>query len=212
MPDLNVAVVWMRGMMAFSEPARQRGREPYNFDLFLYAETALLLRWKLCEAERKDRCESARLVTRLSKTGHCCFFVCQPGKAEAFRRSQCRNPPSLKTHKRPWHADQHRQKWRVQKSARANRQRVETRTVVAQTDTRIKREMTHCLIVFPIAGLSIRWYLTFTLPFTFASQTNSMIKSVVNVSAFDSQPLEVLHVQRLAKMQTRMIKLLRRWH
>lgn len=35
-PDLNVAVVLMRGTMAFSEPVRERGREPYNFDLFIY--------------------------------------------------------------------------------------------------------------------------------------------------------------------------------
>lgn len=35
-PDLNVAVVLMRGTMAFSEPVRWGGREPYNFELFMY--------------------------------------------------------------------------------------------------------------------------------------------------------------------------------
>lgn len=137
-PDLNVAVVLMRGTLAFSEPARQRGRKPYNFDLLMY-QLKTRKGWVVpellfCVAEWKDRCKSAMFGTCLSNTSHCCSFVCQPGKAEAFHRSPCRNPPSLKTHKRPWHADQHRQKLGPQKLVRANWQHVETRRVALQTD------------------------------------------------------------------------------
>lgn len=139
-PDLNVAVVLMRGTLAFSEPTRQIGgeKQPYKCDKLVYP----LKPWKdwaspelrFCAVDQKDRCKSAMCGTCLSNTSHCCSFVCQPGKAEAFHRSLCRNPPSLKTHKRPWHTDQHRQQLGPQKLARANGQHVGTRRAASQTN------------------------------------------------------------------------------
>lgn len=153
-PDLNVAVVLMRGTPAFSEPARQKCRKPHSImtHRLKTRNNWAVLELRFCVAERKDRCKSVMFCTCLSNASHCCSFVCQPGKAEAFRRSLCRNPPSLKTHKRPWHTDQHGQKLRPQKVVRANWQHVGTWSVALQSvAVHTTRSNTGWLITFNIS-------------------------------------------------------------
>lgn len=92
---------------------------------------------QFCAAEWKDWCKSAMFVTRLSNTSRCCSFVCQPGKEEAFHRSPCRNPPSLKTRRRPRHTDQRRQNLKVSESKPAACRNM-------KTDQQIWRRSTYC--------------------------------------------------------------------
>lgn len=60
-PDLKVAVVLMRGTRAFSEPARWRGGEPYNFELCMYQLRLCCCAWSPArQSVRTDanrRCE-----------------------------------------------------------------------------------------------------------------------------------------------------------
>lgn len=100
-PDLKVAVVLMRARLAISRPARQGDRK------YCY-QVKTSKAWPTCscvtvffgraEKKKKRRCKSAMSCTCLSNMSHCCSFVRQPSRAEAFHRSLCRNPPSLKTH------------------------------------------------------------------------------------------------------------------
>lgn len=125
-----MAVVLMRGTLAISGPAGQRNRNISTVNKGVVPELLF------CVAERKDRCKSVMFCTCLSSASHCCSFVRQPSRAEAFHRSPCRNPPSLKNTqeavtRRP---TQTKVKATKAKSERANRQRVGTRRAALQTD------------------------------------------------------------------------------
>ena len=93
-PDLKVAVVLMRGTLAVSGPAGRTSRKPT-------VNRGVVPELLFCVAERKDRCKSVMFSTCLSNASRCCSFVRQPSRAEAFHRSQCRNPQSLKRYMGP---------------------------------------------------------------------------------------------------------------
>lgn len=106
--------------------------------------------------------------TCLSNASCCCSFVLQPGKAGAFHRSPCRNPPSLQTRKAMTHRPtQSKVKATKAKSEGANRRHVGTR--------KVSNSQTRWLIMFPLTCCCIRWYLNFPFNFSFILTKNKKL-------------------------------------